>query len=66
MLNIDEFLDVKRGMEYLSEKEKRVISLYFFEKLNEKEISNALFVSQQRINTLKRSALYKLKKYLDS
>jgi len=65
-LNIDEFLDVRRGIEHLNKREKEVISLYFFTRLNEREISKILSVSQQRVSTLKKRALYKLRKFLDS
>ena len=63
-MNIDDILDIKKGLSMLKEKERKVIYLYFFDGLNEKGIAKRLFISQQRVNFLKKRALSKMKKYL--
>lgn len=53
---------LKDAMELLTEKEKKVILLYYYEDLTLKEISNVLEVSESRISQLHTRALQKLKK----
>ncbi len=48
-------------LEQLSEKEKLVISLYYYEELTQKEIAEVLGVSEGRISQLHSQALIKLK-----
>lgn len=48
----------------LTEKEQKVISLYYYEELTLKEISNVLSVSESRISQLHTKALGKLKEKL--
>ncbi len=48
-------------LEQLSEKEKQVISLYYYEELTQKEIAEILQVSEGRISQLHSQALIKLK-----
>jgi RNA polymerase sigma factor FliA len=48
-------------LEQLSEKERLVISLYYYEELTQKEISEILEVSEGRISQLHSQALIKLK-----
>ncbi len=48
-------------LEQLSEKERLVISLYYYEELTQKEISEVLGVSEGRISQLHSQALIKLK-----
>jgi RNA polymerase sigma factor for flagellar operon FliA len=50
-----------RTLETLTEKEKRVIVLYYYEDLTLKEISKVLEVSESRISQLHTKALQKLK-----
>ena len=50
----------------LSEKERLVISLYYYEELTQKEISEVLEVSEGRISQLHSQALIKLKTKLQS
>ena len=50
-----------RALELLTEKEKKVILLYYYEDLTLKEISNVLEVSESRISQLHTRALQKLK-----
>lgn len=50
-----------QAIEILTEKEKKVILLYYYEDLTLKEISNVLEVSESRISQLHTRALQKLK-----
>ena len=45
----------------LTEKEQKVITLYYYEELTLKEISNILEVSESRISQLHTRALQKMK-----
>ena len=59
-----------RAIEALSEKERTIISLYYYEGLKAKQIANILEVSESRVSQLHSKALTKLKynlqKYMDS
>lgn len=50
------------ALELLTEKERRVIELYYYEELTLKEISSILEVSESRISQLHTKALQKMKK----
>lgn len=52
---------LSQALELLTEKEKKVILLYYYEDLTLKEISNVLEVSESRISQLHTRALQKLK-----
>ena len=52
---------LSEALEYLTENEKKVILLYYYEDLTLKEISNVLEVSESRISQLHTRALQKLK-----
>lgn len=52
------------SLELLTEKERKVILLYYYEELTLKEISNILEVSESRISQLHTRALQKMKKKL--
>ena len=58
-----------KAIEDLSEKEKTIISLYYYEGLKAKQIANILEVSESRVSQLHSKALTKLKynlqKYMD-
>ncbi len=62
---IDRRLDIDIGLSMLAPRERKVILLYYFEEMTEREISKILALSQQRINTLKKKALLKLRKFLN-
>lgn len=49
-------------MELLTEKERKVILLYYYEELTLKEISNILEVSESRVSQLHTKALLKMRK----
>ncbi|MBE0583503.1 MAG: FliA/WhiG family RNA polymerase sigma factor, partial [Desulfofustis sp.] len=53
-------------LEELSEKERMVISLYYYEELTQKEIAEVLQVSEGRISQLHSQALIKLKTKMQS
>jgi RNA polymerase sigma factor for flagellar operon FliA len=50
------------ALEMLTEKEKKVILLYYYEDLTLKEISRVLEVSESRVSQLHTKALVKMKK----
>ena len=50
------------ALQLLTEKEQKVITLYYYEDLTLKEISNILEVSESRISQLHTRALQKMKK----
>lgn len=54
------------SLENLTEKEKKVILLYYYEDLTLKEISHVLEVSESRISQLHTKALHKMKAKLGS
>ena len=49
------------ALEILTEKEKSVVVLYYYEELTLKEISNVLEVSESRVSQLHTKALFKMK-----
>ncbi len=53
---------LEKALELLTEKEKKVIYLYYYEDLTLKEISNILEVSESRISQLHTRALQKMRK----
>ncbi len=55
-----------QALEVLTEKERKVIVLYYYEELTLKEISNILEVSESRISQLHTRALQKMKTKLGS
>lgn len=55
---------VARALDRLPEKERLVISLYFYEELNLKEIGEILGVTESRASQVRSRALIRLKNYL--
>ncbi len=53
-----------KALELLTEKEKKVVLLYYYEELTLKEVANVLEVSESRISQLHSKALEKMKKHL--
>ena len=51
-------------LETLTDKEKKVITLYYYEELTLKEISRVLEVSESRVSQLHSKALIKMKQRL--
>lgn len=54
------------ALEMLTEKEKKVVLLYYYEELTLKEVASVLEVSESRISQLHSKALEKMKKHLGS
>lgn len=57
---------LEESLEMLTDKEKKVITLYYYEEMTLKEISNILEVSESRISQLHTKALIKMKKIMGS
>lgn len=55
---------LKKSISKLSEREQLVISLYYIEELNFKEIGKVLNVSESRISQIHSAALIKIKNYM--
>lgn len=55
---------LKEALERLTEKEKMVVCLYYYEELTLKEISKAMSVSESRVSQLHSKALKKMKNLL--
>ena len=53
-----------QSLENLTEKERMVVVLYYYEELTLKEISKVLDVSESRVSQLHTKALQKMKKVL--
>ena len=57
---------LEQTLQLLTEKERKVILLYYYEELTLKEISNVLEVSESRISQLHTRALQKMKEKMGS
>ena len=53
-----------KALQSLTEKEQKVVLLYYYEELTLKEISNILEVSESRVSQLHTKALNKMKQKL--
>ena len=51
-------------MKRLSEKEKLMISLYYVEELNMKQVAQVMNVSEPRVSQIHSNAIRKLKQYM--
>ena len=56
---------LEKGIDSLKEKEKIIISLYYVEELNMREIARVLEVSEPRVSQLHAGAIKKLKEYIE-
>jgi RNA polymerase sigma factor for flagellar operon FliA len=54
------------SLDILTEKERKVIELYYYEEMTLKEISNILDVSESRVSQLHTKALTKMRKKMGS
>jgi len=52
--------ELAKAIDCLDQKEKQVISLYYYENLNLREIGEVLDISQQRVSQIRKKALDKL------
>ncbi len=57
---------LKDTLELLTEKERKVIELYYYEELTLKEISKVLGVTESRISQLHTKALLKMRRKMGS
>ena len=56
---------LEKGIDSLKEKEKIIISLYYVEELNMREIAQVLDVSEPRVSQLHSGAIKKLREYIE-
>lgn len=66
MLGSERISLIARALDRLPEKERLVISLYFYEELNLKEIGEIMGVTESRASQIRSRALIRLKNYLRS
>ena len=59
--NILQKNDLEKGYQLLTEREKKIISLYYLEGYTDEEIARFYGVCQQVINRLRRKGMVKLK-----
>jgi len=64
LLSSEKVSVIARALDRLPEKERLVISLYFYEELNLKEIGEILGVTESRASQVRSRALIRLKNYL--
>jgi RNA polymerase sigma factor for flagellar operon FliA len=55
---------IKKSIDELNDKEKTVITLYYYEELNLKEIGKILEVSESRVSQIHSQCLFKLRNKL--
>ena len=51
-------------MHHLSEREKKIVSLRFFEGKTQTEVSTEIGISQAQVSRLEKSALQNMRKYM--
>ena len=56
--------NLEEGYEFLTEREKKIITLYYLEGYKDEEIAKIYGVCQQSINESRQKGVSKLKKYL--
>ena len=59
--NILRKIDMERGYQFLTPREKKIISLYYLEGYKDKEIAAFYGITQQVINRLRKKGINKLK-----
>lgn len=59
-----ENLSLNEAMHHLSEREKKIVSLRFFEGRTQTEVSTEIGISQAQVSRLEKSALQHMKKYM--
>lgn len=59
-----EHLSLDQAMDRLSEREKHIISLRFFEGKTQMEVSSEIGISQAQVSRLEKNALKQMKKYM--
>jgi len=61
--NILQVVDMERGYQLLTQRERKIISLYYLEGYKDKEIASYYKVTRENICKLRKNGLNKLKKY---
>jgi RNA polymerase sigma factor for flagellar operon FliA len=56
-------IDLEKGYERLTKREKKVINLYYLEGYKDEEIAKLYGICQQSINESRQNGIKKLKKY---
>ena len=59
-----ENLSLQEAMHHLSEREKKIVSLRFFEGKTQTEVSTEIGISQAQVSRLEKSALKRMRKYV--
>jgi len=59
-----ENLSLSEAMRHLSEREKKIVSLRFFEGKTQTEVSTEIGISQAQVSRLEKSALKHMRKYV--
>ena len=59
-----ENLSVQEAMHHLSEREKKIVALRFFEGKTQTEVSSEIGISQAQVSRLEKSALKRMRKYV--
>ncbi|MDO4531198.1 MAG: sigma-70 family RNA polymerase sigma factor, partial [Bacillota bacterium] len=59
-----EHLSLNEAMAHLSEREKRIVNLRFFEGKTQTEVSAEIGISQAQVSRLEKSALKSMRKYV--
>ncbi|MBQ2411985.1 MAG: sigma-70 family RNA polymerase sigma factor, partial [Anaerotignum sp.] len=55
---------LNEAMQHLSEREKRIVNLRFFEGKTQTEVSTEIGISQAQVSRLEKSALQHMRKYV--
>ncbi len=59
--NILREVDMEKGYQFLTKRERKIISLYYLEGYTDEEIAKIYGITQQVINRLRRKGINKLK-----
>lgn len=59
-----ENLSLQEAMHHLSEREKKIVALRFFEGKTQTEVSSEIGISQAQVSRLEKSALKRMRKYV--
>lgn len=59
-----ENLTLQEAMEHLTERERRIVSMRFFEGKTQTEVSSEIGISQAQVSRLEKTALQRMRKYV--
>jgi RNA polymerase sporulation-specific sigma factor len=59
-----ERISLKEAIRHLSEREKHILSLRFFEGRTQMEVASEIGISQAQVSRLEKNAIHQMKKYL--